>query len=459
MRSILFAFLFSLIFLASLLSYVTYLDTVYAHKVYKGVTINGIDLSGKTITELKKVYERESELLDKTVVTIAYEDQVYATFSASQLGATYSPQKFVEQPYLLGRKKNTVENIFFKITHELLHQKSHLSAIPQYKDAPVQEHLDYITDTYGKPAQDALFEIKSGKVVAFKIDKPGIGVQSAQTMMEMRKYMTSRRFRIEPAITIAVQTVELPAKIRIGEINTYGITEKIGEGKSNYSHSSAERIHNLSLATSRMHGILIPPGEIFSYNKSLGEISARTGYKQGYIIQNGRTVLGDGGGVCQVSSTLFRAALNTGLPITQRKAHSYRVVYYENDSKPGLDATAFAPTVDFRFKNDTPNHILIQTTNDRQNKLLTFEFYGKGDGRVATLSPIKVWDVTGPPEPKYVDDPTLPRGVTKQVDFPAGGAKSSFTYTVKRGGETLQNQTFYSVYRPWQAVYMVGVRD
>jgi vancomycin resistance protein YoaR len=188
-------------------------------------------------------------------------------------------------------------------------------------------------------------------------------------------------------------------------------------------------------------------------------VSANTGYQQAYIIQNGRTVLGDGGGVCQVSTTLFRAALNTGLPIVERTAHAYRVGYYEQDSAAGLDATVYSPTVDLKIKNDTPGYILIQTIVDPDSMHLTFNLYGKKDGRVAEVSKPIVYDQTPAPPPRNEDDPTMKKGTTKQVDFAAAGAKAKFSYKVTRSGATLIAQDFYSSYRPWQAVYLVGTAD
>jgi vancomycin resistance protein YoaR len=170
--------------------------------------------------------------------------------------------------------------------------------------------------------------------------------------------------------------------------------------------------------------------------------------------------LGDGGGVCQDSTTLFRAALNTGLPIVERKGHAYRVKYYENDRKPGFDATVYAPSVDFKFKNDTPAHILIQVNNNKSTQALSFTFYGKSDGRRVELSDAKVYDHTPAPAPLYEETPTLPRGVTKQVDWAAPGAKSQFTYKVySASGEVLQDKVFYTSYRPWQAVFLVGTGE
>jgi len=166
--------------------------------------------------------------------------------------------------------------------------------------------------------------------------------------------------------------------------------------------------------------------------------------------------LGDGGGVCQVSTTLFRAALNAGLPIVERKAHSYRVHYYEEDLGPGFDATVFLPSADLKFVNDTANHILIQTKVDPKTFSMKYEIYGTNDGRVATVSAAKIYSQSAPLPTIYQDDPTLPSGTKKQVDWSAWGAKVSFDYKVTRGGEILQDRTFFSTYQPWAAVYLVG---
>ncbi|MCL5935535.1 MAG: VanW family protein, partial [Firmicutes bacterium] len=190
----------------------------------------------------------------------------------------------------------------------------------------------------------------------------------------------------------------------------------------------------------------------------VGEVSAATGYKQAYVIKSGRTVLDDGGGVCQVSTTLFRAALKAGLPIPERTGHAYRVGYYEQGGfPPGMDATVFAPSVDLKFKNDTPNYLLLQAYTVANN--LYIDIYGTSDGRVTSLSAPKVTNQTPPPPDLHQDDPTLPRGTVQQVDWAAWGANVSFTRKVTRGDETLVSETWNTSYRPWQAVYLVGTKD
>ena len=123
----------------------------------------------------------------------------------------------------------------------------------------------------------------------------------------------------------------------------------------------------------------------------------------------------------------------------------------------GIDATIYSPSTDLKFKNDTPGYILIQSTVDTLANYLKFEIYGTNDGRVATISNHRIWDQTPPPEPKYEDTPSLPPGTIKQIDWSAWGAKAAFDWIVVRGDEILQEKTFYSNYRPWQAIYLRGV--
>jgi vancomycin resistance protein YoaR len=208
-----------------------------------------------------------------------------------------------------------------------------------------------------------------------------------------------------------------------------------------------------------LNGILIKPGEEFSFDKAVGDVSSLTGYKQAYVIQNGRTVLGDGGGVCQVSTTFFRAILDAGYPITERNPHAYRVHYYEEDSGPGIDAAIYTPTVDLKFKNDSGHYLLVQSYIDTEEMRLTFELYGTKDGREVTIGKPVILSQSPAPEPLYQDDPTLPKGQIKQVDFAAPGAKVYFTREVKKNGEVIISDKFTSNYRPWQAVYLRGTKE
>lgn len=286
--------------------------------------------------------------------------------------------------------------------------------------------------------------------------------QNAQDGQELNKdqFISTlfQSFNNPPQEAITLPVTKTEAKITTASVNNFGVTGLIGQGRSVFTGSIENRIFNLKLAASRINGVLVPPGETFSFVHTIGDITAATGYKPAYVIKSGRTVLDDGGGVCQASTTLFRAVLNAGLPITERTAHAYRVHYYEDGGfAPGLDATIFYPSTDLKFKNDTPGYVLIQAYAQGDN--LYVDLYGTPDGRETVVTTPKILSQTPPPPELRQDDPTLPKGTVKQVDWAAWGANVTFTRTVTRNGETLISETFKSAYKPWQAVYLVGTKE
>lgn len=335
-----------------------------------------------------------------------------------------------------------------------------LSFYQLWDEEKIDSYLSGLAKSINRPPQDALFSFASGRVLEFK------PAMSGQTLneQETQQLITESLNGLENNEKNQLAKINLPVtltqpKVAMAEVNSLGIKEFLAEGVSWFYGSIPGRIHNIQLAASKLNGLLVAPGETFSFNQAVGDISAATGFKQAYIIQGSRTILGDGGGVCQVSTTLFRALLNAGLVIEERHAHSYRVGYYEYRSDPGFDATVYYPTEDLKFKNDTPAYILIQSYTDTANMKLSFQLYGTADGRQVSLSKAKIWDQVPPPPDLYQDDPTLPLGTVKQVDWKAWGAKVAFDWKVIRGGEVLQEKTFYSSYRPWQAIFLKGTKQ
>ena len=331
-----------------------------------------------------------------------------------------------------------------------------LDSKKEYSEKEMFLTANRVSEAINRNPQDSIFNFNGGRIVEFVPSKEGVEVDE-NTLVDL---MITNLKRLEnedvSSIKIAIPVDSTSPKITNDEVNNLGINTLVGRGSSRFRGSISSRIYNIGLSSSKFDGVLIKPGEVFSFNNTVGEIDALTGYKEAYIIQDGATVLGDGGGVCQVSTTLFRAALDAGLPIVSRRAHSYRVGYYEQDGSVGFDATIYSPTTDFKFKNDTPNHLLIQTLFDARSASLVFEIYGTDDGRNVTISTPVVWDVVPPPEDLYTDDPTKPAGEIEQIDYKAWGAKAKFNYFVEKSGEVLQDQTFYSTYRPWQAKFLRG---
>jgi len=339
-----------------------------------------------------------------------------------------------------------------------------LSLYKDYEQEKIASYTSQLALGVNRSPQNALFKFlpsseksSTGKVIEFKPAENGFILNQQQTNNKIIQALTQlEEKKDKKEIVVNLPVKETEPEVTTEAANDLGIKQLIGKGESWFYGSIASRIHNVQLASSRFNGQLIPPNTTFSFNKALGEVSAKTGFQQAYIIKDGRTVLGDGGGVCQVSTTLFRAALDAGLPIEERHAHSYRVSYYEYNSQVGLDATVFNPTEDLMFQNDTPAHILIQTQFEPAKMKLTFNLYGTDDGRIVTISDSRIWDQTAPPPDHYQDDPTLPQGTVKQIDWKAWGAKTAFDWKVVKGTETLQERTFFSSYKPWQAIFLRG---
>ncbi len=229
-----------------------------------------------------------------------------------------------------------------------------------------------------------------------------------------------------------------------------------GSQYTSFAGSAEARIHNITLASEKLNGVLVKPGETFSMGEQVGDVSLDTGYAEALIIMGNRTIKGAGGGVCQVSTTFFRTVFMTGFPIVERYAHAYRVGYYENGDGPihlgaGFDATVSFPTVDFKFTNDSQYWILMETEVDRANKRLYWRFYSTPDGRTVQYYSTGVTNETDPPDPKWEENTALTEE-WKQVDWAVKGADVTVTRTVSRNGQVILQDRFATHYMPWGAV-------
>lgn len=242
-----------------------------------------------------------------------------------------------------------------------------------------------------------------------------------------------------------------------------GITELVHMESSFFFGSSEARIQNIEKAASEFHGLLIPPGATFSMAANMGDVSLDNGYTEALIIFNGRTIEGVGGGVCQVSTTLFRTAFFAGFPINERYPHAYRVSYYEKTASngrdadlAGLDATVYVPLIDLKFTNDTPYWLLMETYVNRASSRLIWKFYSTSDGRTMewlTTGPVNVVEAK---KPVYKLNPELDAGEIKQVDWEADGADVRVERSVFRGGSLYFSDTVHTHYEPWRAIFEYG---
>ena len=226
-----------------------------------------------------------------------------------------------------------------------------------------------------------------------------------------------------------VRVVAKPADIRQETLPTLGIKTLIGTATTTFAGSPANRIYNIGVGASRFNGALIKPGEEFSFNQLLGDVGPETGYRQELVIKENKTVPEYGGGLCQVSTTMFRTAMASGLPITARTNHEYAVHYY---APIGMDATIYPPYPDLKFVNNTPGYILVQTS--QVGTSLTYQFFGTDDGRTSRTEIISV-------------------NATEE-----NGGTASFRYVVDGGPKSI-NQIFSSTYKPQKDFPQPGQRS
>lgn len=326
----------------------------------------------------------------------------------------------------------------------------------------LNKKIDAIALQIEKKTVDAVFKFQpdagpdhKGRVIAFRPSENGLIIDREKIKQEI---IAQAKKSFSP-LSVPLYTKTIIPAVQTTTADQMGIKSLLGRGQSNFYDSIPGRVYNIKLGTEKVSGSLVPPGEIFSFNDSIGTISALFGFQKAYAIIKGKTVLDDGGGVCQVSTTLYRAALNAGLPIVERTAHTYRVGFYEQGGfLPGLDATVYPPSPDFKFKNDTAGYILIQATFDPEHARLTFELFGKSDGRQTNILGPYILSTSPPPDPIYEDDQNLPSGQVKQVDTAHAGAKVYFKRDVTRGNQLLISEIVNSNFVPWPARFLKGTK-
>jgi vancomycin resistance protein YoaR len=299
---------------------------------------------------------------------------------------------------------------------------------------------------------NAKFEMKDGRVTEFRESEPGEKVDIEKTVSGLiESFIEERSERGD----IFVKKVE--SEYTNENINDLGVKEKLGTGHSNFAGSPANRVHNIYVGANSLNGLLIEPGEEFSTMQALGEISKATGYKPELVIKDNETVPEYGGGLCQIGTTMFRAALESGLEITERRNHSYRVSYYE--PPVGMDATIYDPHPDLRFKNDTEDHILIQSRIEGTD--IYFDLWGTDDGREVEITDPIVYNITEPEPPEMVETTELEPGKEKCTEEAHNGANAEFTYRVDYSEEDKEDKerVFYSSYQPWQKKCLIGVEE
>jgi vancomycin resistance protein YoaR len=296
-----------------------------------------------------------------------------------------------------------------------------------------------------RPARDARFSVDGSKVtIVPSLDARVLDVR--ETAARMLAAALSPTKRLAP-----IAVASKPAKLTTKDAQAMGITGAVSSYTTIYG-GIANRIHNVQLVAHLIDDHLIAPGDEFSFNRTTGERTAAKGFLEAPVIINGELETGLGGGVCQVSTTVFNAAYEAGLKITARTNHALYISHYPQ----GRDATVDYPDVDLRFVNDTGHWLLLRTFVGSSS--LTVTLYGTAVDRkvVSDTAPLVT---TGGPPVKTIKDPTLLKG-RQVIDDPGSSSLATSVHrrVYTKDGKLLYDNTWYSSYRGETRIVRIGTK-
>lgn len=295
----------------------------------------------------------------------------------------------------------------------------------------------------GRPARDASFKVSNGTVTIVP-SEDGLQANAEDLALRLTSVLTGTGER-RAELTMQRVAAELTTEAAQG----MGIVERISTFTTDFASTNKPRVNNIHTLADALDGTLIPPGGTFSFNETVGERTAAKGYQEANAIVNGKLVPQLGGGICQVNTTLFNSVFFSGLPVIERRNHSQYISHYPT----GRDATVSWGGPDFKFKNDTPNWVLVAT--GYTNSTVTISLYGTNPGYQVTYETGSWTDIKDPPV-REVPDPTLPAGSRVIQERGVSGRSIVVVRHVVHNGVEIRKDTFKSVYKPAEEVVRVG---
>jgi vancomycin resistance protein YoaR len=314
---------------------------------------------------------------------------------------------------------------------------------PEKASLPITKALG---TNVGRPAKNAEFKAADGRVTIVPSQDgvgPDVGDLALTLTVELKDSSADRVVELRTSTTQPAITTE--------KAQTMGIKERISSYTTTYPSGNRPRVNNIHLLGDALDGTLVAPGGIFSFNGTAGERTAAKGYQEAGAIVNGKLVPQFGGGVCQVGTTIFNAVFESGLPVVERRNHSFFISHYP----AGRDATVSWGGPDFKFKNDTPNWILVVV--GYTNSSITIALYGTDPGYEVT-SERGPWTNIRPYKIEKIDDPLLYMGMSRVEDAGVQGRSCIVKRTVSKDGNVLRTDSFVSNYKPKTEVIRVGTK-
>jgi vancomycin resistance protein YoaR len=323
----------------------------------------------------------------------------------------------------------------------------------------VDRRMRLIADETGRGSVNPRVAWNNGDLKIIKPGKPGLRLDEVQASAAIHNAITGdNRVLTLPVREVAPQVTE-------ANLHDLGINELVSVGRSDFTGSADYRIHNIGVGMNILDGILIAPGEEFSFNQNIGSIDKRNGFVEGYAIIQNRTQLEFGGGICQDSTTLYRAVFWAGLPITERWGHSFYISWYdkyglgEEGNGSGMDATIFTGGPDFKFVNDTGHWLLMQSSSDPRSAVAQVAFYGTKPNRKVELVRTVYDRIPAPAQPQFVADRKQPVGSSRQSDHARGGMTIDIYRVITENGVRKAPELFRTKFRPWPNIWVFNPAD
>ena len=410
--------------------------------------LEGTDVGNLRLDELKAQIDMVSADFNQRKVKFIYDAHV-ETLSFNQLGIVPLKEETFKQISSYGKTGFIFEQWYY-IFYSLKNHSTFTLQKEFNREKAFEAIYNFVKDYAIKP-QDAKVIISEDEKIT--VVPAIIGEQAnINDALDQLESIISEEERSHDYVVKIVKVAVNP-DITDEDIKNMHITGKIAEATTYFNPANKERTHNIKIASSKLKDYIVPPGATFSFNEAVGPRTKEAGYKEAMVIVENEFEPGLGGGICQVSSTMYNAALKANLPIVERRRHSLLVNYVP----PGLDATVVYGILDFKFKNNTDGYLWIKT--EVNSNFLTVKIFG-WDESIPKVTISRAETKIEPPV-EYIEDPNLPRG--EEVIEAAGkvGYKVQVVRILKnKDGKVLAQEIISNdTYPPEKKVIRIGVAD
>ncbi|MCX7903756.1 MAG: VanW family protein [Caloramator sp.] len=413
------------------------------NKIFKGIYINNENVSEMTREEAIRFLENKfNKPLQEKTIKFTYKDRVFKT-TFKDLKVRYNIEEAVDKALLIGKKGNifiqTIERI------KLLNSSINITLNLTYDGSNVDKIVKMISKEINMTPKDATIKLV-GKNFIITNEEQGIKVDEENLKKLILETIQSKENK-----DLHIPVVEVEAKIKSSDLRK--IKEKISAFSTKFNPSDVNRTGNLRIAAQSLDGTVIMPGEIFSMNKVLGPRVASKGYKEAPIIINGTLVPGLAGGICQVTTTVYNAALLANFDIVERRPHGLKVSYVP----PGRDATISGSSIDFKFKNNSNAPIYIKAWVS--NSYVNVVFYGANQNpNIKVVIESEILERI-PTTTEYIKDSSLPVGQKIVEAKPIDGVKTITYRKVYKDGVLIKKEILSKdYYKPAKGKVRIGTK-